>query len=286
MPEDVIRESSTEQEQGVTGSDTQPQGAFEQEQNTSATPTGEGQSPQADVDDLGVPYKNRYHEYKRKYEDLTGKYEEIITRLDNLPQTAQKQRQASEAEYLAYANDPNTSPEHRMWAMSEIEKLREEKTAGAVRRELEQFQKKQQDTQVRNSSTQYAINQYPEIAFRDSAGNFAGFNMESPMMRKIDELMRQEPELRTHPKGFALAADVAYAQLARSRQTQTAAKQEKLKQENTQLKKQTLVEGGGKPVVPQANPIQSAIGKTQSGSVKDAAAAMKEIFKARGVIEE
>ena len=69
---DVTQESSTETEvvNEVPKTDQQEQNA-ETQSETQIIPSPEVTGVQSDVDEFGVPYKNRYMEMKRKYEDVS-----------------------------------------------------------------------------------------------------------------------------------------------------------------------------------------------------------------------
>ena len=85
-----------------------------------------------DLDEFGVPYKNRYMEYKRKFE----KSEEEKQKISQQTQAqAQPQRQYSVAELEAFALETD-NPAHKQWAINEAERIREERTTQLIRKEL------------------------------------------------------------------------------------------------------------------------------------------------------
>lgn len=277
---DVTQTSSPEQP-SVNEVVTQPQENAELSATSNIPLTGEGNQPVADVDEMGVSWQNRAREYQRKLEDAEKRNQNQLEAILNEVKASREKSSEpkySESELLAFANDPDISSNQKAWAYKQIEELRKTNLESVVQKQFEGFQRKQQEQMARQQATQYAVNQYPEIALKDNAGNVVGFDFNNPLMRQIDSVLRENPDLQKHPKGFAAAADMAFGRLTRLQQSKNMQNQEKLKQENLQLKKQTLTEGSGKPVVPEINPQRKKVEATISGNIKDAHEAMKGIM--------
>lgn len=238
-----------------------------------------GGNPQVEVDEMGVPWKNRAMEYRRKFEDVTSKQEEILSRLNTLQEGGQ--RKYSETELRAFSEQTD-NPYHKAWASQEIEKLRAEQNAKLVRTEIEKFKTEQQQAQVKQQTYAEVAQNYSDAFVKDQAGNLVGWNNNHPLTQRIAYYM-QDPDIQANPRGLKVAAALAYADLSRTTQPQTFAKEQKMKREIKNLQNKTLVEGSGASVQQEISPRRKAIDKLrQTGSAKDAADALKHIFKASG----
>jgi len=277
--QDVNVDSSTTEE-AVTEANDQPQGEVDSPDSTEDTPSGGGKPVLSEVDEMGVPYQNRYMEMKRKYEDTGAQLSELKTMVQNL-QSNNKQKY-TKAQLTAFIANPDTEPEHRTWAIQEIEKLEEEKYSNIVKKEIQSLSEKQNFEKVRSQSFNYILQRNPEIAIRDNNGTFLGWNIKSPLFQKMDMYMRN-PEIANNPSGLRVALALAKEDLS---PTQVAT-QQKLKAQVKNLQKGTLVEGSGKThtqVVDNLNRAKDSL--RRSGHMKDANNAVKEWLKKQGKFEE
>jgi len=279
----VQEETSPEQEtqevvNEVSETDQQEQNAETQEISTD--PSGVGQSPAYEVDEMGVPWKNRAMEFKRKFEDQTNQLSELKEMIQGLQQGSQKPKYTV-AQLRAYAASPDITTQERVWAEAEIEKLQKAEMERLFEEKLTSLQKKQQANLVRSEALRTVQQRHPEAFNKDAQGRPIGWNNSSPLTQRIAQYM-QDPEIANNPRGLLVATAMANWDL--SQNTQIKSKQ--LKQEVKDLQKKTMFEGGGKSQPIEKNPVRKALDNAKSGSKKDATNAMKEILKARGIIEE
>jgi hypothetical protein len=92
--------------------------------------------------------------------------------------------------------------------------------------------------------------------------------------------------LVNHPRGLLAAAKMAYADTIMGQQMKTQVQTQQLKAEVKDLQKKTLIEGGSKQNIQPVPAHRQAIEKLrQTGSMKDAQAAVRELLRARGIGE-
>ena len=227
-----------------------------------------------DVDEFGVPWKNRAMEYRRKSEELADRIPQMIEeklKAVSSPQTPQYTYEQLEAYKLQ--NTSNT--EAVTWATGLQRKMEQEET-------IKQFEKvvgekdRQRDAEVkRQQSFEYVKNTYPDA-----------LNPNHPMSVGIRQYM-SIPEIGNNPQGLVFAAKAAYADYAMSQTPVLQQKSQQLKQEVRQLQKGQLIEGGGRKVVQSATPQQGAMDNLRkTGSVKDAESAIGAILKMKGILQE
>jgi len=246
------------------------------EEEVNIAPALEAGQPSDDVDSMGVPYKNRYHEQKRKFDDLSTKVETLTQKLESNSQ----QKEYSMAELKVFRDN---NPEHAAWADTEIEKLQEKKQKAIVEDTLRDYQRKQQAEQLKRDTFASTINRYPEIALKDTAGNFLGWNTKSPLFQRINVYM-SDPEVANNPRGLSVASALAYQDVNLNNSNKTKKVITKQKSAIKSLQKHTMVEGGGK-VAQTSNVNDSRERLRRSGSFKDAADAIGDIFVKQGVIK-
>jgi hypothetical protein len=189
----------------------------------------------------------------------------------------------SKAQLRAFSEQA-TDTNQKVWALEEIDKLDKVERQAEIRQVFEGQQKRSQEDVQRTQSFQFAIQNFPEIAIKDTMGNFAGFNQNSPLYQKIDEYMRN-PSLAQNPQGLMVAAKMAAFDLGvsmnrqlQSKVTQTTAalRKEQKKQLITGVGTQAQVEGAGSKVSKLAEQYR----KTGDKEV------FKQLAKARGLIPE
>ena len=277
--QDVSGDSSAT-ETVVEGDIDQSQVADSQDtEDTEVTPSGNGQPVTSDVDEMGVPYHNRYMEMKRKNEGLESKMVELTEAVKNLHSTTNKPKY-TRSQLTAFIANPDTESEHRTWAISELEKLDEERFTSVVKKEIQTLTERQVQERAKTQSFNYVIQRHPEIAIKDNSGNFVGWNVKSPLFQKMDAYMRN-PEIANNSSGLRVALALASEELS----IVQSAKQQKLKAQVKNLQKGTLVEGSGKThtqVVDNLNKAKDSLRK--SGHMKDASSAVKEWLKKQNKI--
>jgi len=254
----------------------------EQAQTTSPQETDQTVQPvNADVDEFGVPWKNRAMEWKRKSEETIEKMPHLID--EAIKSSFQQYGKPQEKEYSIAELEQFAinSPEHRPWV--------EEQKAQVIRKQLtkeveEKF--KAQDSQKeaaikRQNSFNWVATTFPETIARNAQGQPIGVNNNSPLVQEINRIM-QDPRFANDPEGLIAAAEIASARLSRSQQGVNQQKEDKLKAEVKHLQKQTLVEGGQKTNIQAIPAHRVALEKAkQSGNLKDVAAALKAMAEAK-----
>jgi len=240
----------------------------------------------SDVDEFGVPWKNRAAEWRRKSEDLAEKLPQIVEeKLQSVlsQQTGERKYTVEELEAFSAQTD---NPAYAQWARSEIRKRERDEQATVVRNEIGKWQKEQQDNIRKTQSFNYVIQNYPEVIIKTPTGQFVGFNQANPLFQQMNQIMTN-PKFANDPEGLAAAADIAYARLQRSQQPMVQQQVQKQKEEIKSLQRNTLVEGGGKQTTQAIPAHRAAIDKLkQTGSMKDAQAALEAIFAARRQSQE
>ena len=257
-----------EQEVETTTPETAPQ-------ETVAPKTQEVTQSQQELDERGIPWKNRAMENERKLRELEDKFKTI-------EQTNQpKKYTVQELESFALNN-----PEHRPWVEEEKAKLLQDSILGKVKEETQKEMQAREFELGRQRALEVAISQFPEIAIKDAQGRFVGWNNASPLTQSVARYM-QDPDVAKRPDGLIVAAKLAYADQAMS-QIQTSQKQvSKLKSQVKKIEQKTFVEGGGKPVSAPLNPVRKAVEQFKTtGSSSDAKSAMGAYLRASGILKE
>jgi len=268
--------------QEVVNQEAQPTSEPQTTQPTTETATPPaGQQTYDAVDEFGVPYKNRTFEWKRKYE-------ETIDRLPNMIEEAVKgsiqqygkpqEKKYTIAELESFAQQ---SPEHRPWVEEQKSQLLREQLTNEFEQKIKAVETKKESEIRRQQSFNYVATTYPDVFVKNQTGQIMGINNQNPMAQQINFLMN-DPRFANDPEGLMAAADIAYARLSRNQLTANQVKEQKLKAEVKHLQKQTMVEGGGNANVQAVPEFRKAIDKAkQSGSLKDTAAALAAIAKAK-----
>ncbi len=246
---------------------------------TTSTPQA-GQPSYEAVDEFGVPYKNRAFEWKRKYEDSLDKMSSIVEEAvkNSIKNNTPQQREYSFSELEQFAQD---RPEHRPWVEEQKALLLRKQITGEFDQKLKAVETQKQAEVKKQNAFNYVASTYPEIFVKNQGGQLMGVNNQHPMAQQINMLM-QDPRFANDPEGLMAAADIAYARVSRLKQRENLVKEQKLKAEVKQLQKQTLVEGGARQGVQAVPEYMKALERAkQTGSIKDAAAAMAAIAKAK-----
>lgn len=283
---DVQSESLPDNEQVVNESAEVDQSA-EDQQATTETPVEsaqpQGDVPDVEIDEAGVPWKNRAMEYRRKFEGLEAQQGEILKKVSQLQESSSKPKY-TENELRSFS-ETTDNPGHRAWALQEIEKTRQDQTAEVVRKELSKFQSQQEANVAKQQALQDVMRKYPEAFSTNPNGGVTGWDNKSLLAQRIGQYM-QDKEISNNPRGLTVAAALAYSDIATSQKSQELMKQQKMKREIRGLQSKTLVEGGGTKQAPPKNPARKAVDKArETGKIKDASHVMKEIFKAQGAIK-
>jgi hypothetical protein len=241
------------------------------------------------VDEYGVPWKNRAAEWKRKTEELAEALPNLVQ--DAVKSGFQQYGTPAKQEYTVeqlelYKLQNSDNPQILAWAEAEKSKLNRREIVREVEEKIQGQQRITQAEQTRQQSLNYVMQTYPDAFTKNAQGQIVSWNQNHPITGYIGRYM-QEPELANNPRGLIAAAKMAYADYAMSQQSGNNLKQQQLKAEVKHLQKQTLVEGGGKQNIQVVPEHRVAIDKLkQSGSLKDAVAALSAINKAKRASQE
>ncbi len=276
-------ESSTTETQDVNKEvqeTIQPEQTVEPEATSPAPESGNTQ--QEDVDELGVPYKNRYMEEKRKREKESSELSEIKEILKT--QVSQQQQKTYTLEELEAFERATDNESHAQWARNEAHKLREAELEKKVKDEFKKMSEAQKVESIKANSFNDVLHRNPNIFIRDSRGNFSGWNTNDPLCQSIQKYM-SNPRIANQPDAILVAEKFAKADLY---QMQQPVVRQKISDQANQLKnlqKKTLVEGAGQTQQGQISPTAAAIQKGLTGKVEDNTEAMNSILKRSGVIK-
>ena len=232
---------------------------------------------EGEVDEKGVPYKNRWMEAERKRKQLEDRYMGLESNLPNIIQDAvakaipqQSATPTYTKEELIKFKNSTESGEHRAWAEIELEKLRSKETQEYFEGQRQKDLKNTRVEQERQNAWNYVTNTYPVMMNQDGS-----FNPTNPLFQKMDRIMRSDETLRNHPSGIRVAADMALAEHIRETQPSLIQRELKLKRQVKKLERATLVEGAGQPQsVKQPNPLGDAMNRLSKTGDKDASKAV------------
>ena len=274
-----VVEETVEQQQPEVAPETQTE---------QVEPTPTVSAVNLDVDEFGVPWKNRAMEWRRKSEEAYERLPQLID--EKLSKVTQPQQQAPTYTYEqleAYKLQNATDPNIVAWATGEQRKLSQSEQRRILEEVVGQREQKQQAEYSRVKSLEYVQQSYPETFIKDSQGRIVNWNMEHPMYKEIDNLMRSNPQLVNDPQGLSAAADIAYGRYMRSQASNIAQSNVQLKSEVKKLQKGNLVEGSGKRAVQSTTVQQAAIENLKkTGNIKDAESAIGAILRAKGMLNE
>lgn len=249
----------------------------DQQQVVETPKPAEPQAVNLDVDEFGVPWKNRAMEFKRKFETIEQK-------IDKLSTGYQQPKQYSVEELEAFA-ETTDNPQHKIWAKSQIREIEKKEYAKVAEESVNKWKQEQEVERTKAQVFQSVLARNPDVAIKDQNGNFVGFNQNSPIFQRMNQYMNN-PEIANHPRGLEIAEAFAIRDLNIAQAPKVAQALVNKESEIKNLQKKTLIEGGGQPV-PAANPKSAAMDRLkQSGSIKDGAAIFKEMLKSQGVISE
>lgn len=263
---------------------TSPDGS-QAESETSQEPSPElPQGNQMDVDEMGVPWKNRYHESQRKLDKAIEQINAVSEKIDKSQGQQRGEYSIEELEAFAETTDNDG---HRAWAKGEIRKLQKEEVSKGIRNELNAWKAEQAAERVKSEALQTVMSRHPNAFRKNAQGQFVGWDSKSPLAQRIGYYM-QDPEIKNNPRGLLVASAMAFQDIGTAVTNQAVKQTTQAKAEVKNLQKKTLTEGGGVSSPPQPKtPTSVAKEKLAStGSTRDGAAAFKEILKSRGRIKE
>ena len=240
--------------------------------------------PVADVDEFGVPWKNRAMEWKRKSEEVMDRLPQMID--EKLSKVVQPQTPTYTYEQLeVYKQQNQADPNIVAWTVGEQRKIQQSEQRKLIEEVVGSRDRVRETETMKQKSLEYVQQTYPEAFKKDASGRFVGWDEAHPVTQNIFGLMRN-PELANNPQGLSAAADIAYGRFARSQAPALQQKVAQAKADVKQAQKASLTEGAGRRVTTSVTPQQTAIEQAKkTGSISDATAAMGAILRSRGLIE-
>ena len=259
--QEVVEEAGAPQQQAETTETTETQ-----------TPVVPATNP--DVDEFGVPWRNRAAEWQRKSEQLTEKLPQIIE--EQLRKVVQPQQPTYTYEQLeAYKLENSSNPNAVAWATGQQRELQKTEQRKMFEDIVGQRDKVREAEVARQQSFDYVQKTYPEA-----------MDVNHPIAQGIKSLM-QNPELANNPWGLSAAADIAYGRYMRSQAGNIQQTNSQLKREVKTLQKNSLTEGAGRKVVTTPSPQQTAMERVRkTGSIRDAESAVGAILRQKGILPE
>jgi hypothetical protein len=238
-----------------------------------------------DVDEYGVPYKNRFMEMKRKNEELTERLPQMIE--DKLKTITQPQTPTYTYEQLeVYKQQNQQDPNIVAWVVGEQRKIQQTEQRKLIEEVVGSRERVTREETIKQKSLEYVQKELPMAFKKDANGNPIAWDETHPITQQIFSLMRN-PALAQNPEGLMAAADIAYGRYMRSQAPVLQQKAAQAKADIKQAQKASLTEGAGRRVTTSMTPQQTAIENLRkTGSVKDAEAAIGAILRGRGMMEE
>jgi len=279
----------------VTAEQTDAQEVKQSEETQLSTPAEGASEVQEEVDEKGVPWKNRAMEFQRKFENATNQINAIQGKLPELieqsvRQATTKVQEESTPKYTisqleAFAQE---NPEQRPWVEEQKALIIQNKVIEATQAQYQKTEKEKQNQVVRQQSEQWVFNKpkFQECFMTDPMGRKV-WNPNHPLTQMIGMYMN-EPDVKARPDALLVAAKLAYADYMDVAIPQTQKVVKDLKRQTKRLEKQTLVEGGGVSTQQTGSDAYQKAKKQQAatGNIKDTAAAVRKYFEKIGVIKE
>lgn len=234
-----------------------------------------------DVDEFGVPWKERAKEYQRKLTETTERLPQIVEEtLARQQQKAPQEKQYSiqELEEIALQN-PNLRPQ----VEAEKEKIRQNQFLRIIEERDMKAVESQKAERIRYESEQTVIN---DPAFKDCfTQNALGqkqWNTTHPLTRMIGEILLDN-RIKNSPEGIKIAADIAYGRYAREVATKATTQAKVLQANLKREQKKTMVEGGSTVGRGSGDDFSKAKEElSRTGSAKAAQSAVSAYLKKAG----
>jgi hypothetical protein len=195
------------------------------------------------------PIENVAWETKRKLDETLPTIQRQIEELSTYIKENRTQPQTptyTKAQLQAYASDPTTTTEQRLWAYTEVDKQEKEDRRKEYESLVTSTQRKTHEETRRNQSAQWVAQNFPDTVVKDQTGNVMGWNNQSPILAKANEYMNRSENLRNDPEGFMAAVKMAAFDMGASVNLQNKVKST-IGQLRKEQKKQLASAGGTKP---------------------------------------
>lgn len=176
----------------------------EEQQEQAAEPSTQEVKPE--VDDR--PTANVAWEAKRKIDDLSPKVDRLLDMVQQ-NQAQPQQPQYTKAQLRAYASEPTTTTEQRLWAYTELDKLEKSERQKEYESLVKTTSERNNAESRKAQAAQWVANTFPETVIKDQSGNVVGWNNGSQLLAKANEYMRANQNLQNDPSGFMAAVKMA-----------------------------------------------------------------------------
>lgn len=231
-----------------------------------------------EIDEIGVPYKNRYMESQRKLQAL----EEKVDRLANVPQNT-PQKQEYTLEELEAFRDSTEDEYNRQWANKQIKELQVKNIDKLVQEKVNNYVQNEQVAKTKAQAFNDVVNRNPNIVARDPSGRIIGYNLKDPLCARMNQYL-SNPEIANRPDALLVAEAFAAKDLYYQSKNKSVSETELARAEAAELKKKTLPTGAGVSSNFSSTPdVYDRFKRT--GHINDATSIMKERLKKKGVIE-
>jgi hypothetical protein len=240
---DVTPDSSTGNEAPdvKTDSESSPE-STPQEQEAAST-----QEVKPEVRD-NRPIENVAWESKRKVDELYSKFDELKEAILTQRSQTQSQPTYSKAQLMAYAQEPTTTTEQRLWAYGEVDKLEKDERRKEYEQLVSQTRERTESDNRRVQSANWVAQNFPDMVVKDQVGNPMGWNQQHPVLLRANEYMSRNKNLQNDPEGFSAAVKMAAFDLGVQVNKQMNQKLDRtVGQLRKEQKKQLASSGGTKP---------------------------------------
>lgn len=285
---DVIAETSTAEDVNDVSQVVKAPTDAELE-SVSSTPeeTLADQAKEEEVDEKGVPYKNRYEEMRRKHDQVVESIPQMIEQtLNNNLNKYQTQNKQEPQEYSIEQIEQfvGENPQYRAWGEQEKSKLIAKQAVDELEKRMSAKEQKREFESKRNQAEAQLKTEFPDIFTKDSYGRDV-LDPSNALVREIAGIMR-DPDLQKRADGLYVATEIAYARQMRRTAGSNVKKETKLKQAVKNLEKKTFTEGGQKSQAVVRDDVKDAISDLKkTGSKQDVARAVSAYFKKAGYIQ-
>jgi len=233
--EDVMPESSTGEEE-TPATPEQIEG-----QEPATEEPSEPQEVKEEVKD-DRPLKNLYWEQKRKVDEL---YDLVKKLAEQKTQPVPQQRQYTKAQLRAFAENPDTPPEHKIWAYEEIDRIEKEERDNSIKKMFETYKSQSDAEAKRREAESWVVRTFPQVVIKDASGNPVAWNYNDPLVKEAFSILNSDERFANAPDGLAGAFEIAYGRLARRGQVDLAKKVNETTAQLRREQKKNLIPAGG-----------------------------------------
>jgi hypothetical protein len=157
------------------------------------------------------PIENVMWEVKRKVDETIPQLHSKIEELTNLvkEQRSPTQPTYSKAQLHAYASEPTTTTEQRLWAYTELDKLEKTERQREYETLVTSTRKNTEAESRKAQAANWVAQTFPDTVVKDNSGNNLGWNNQSQILMRANDYMNRSETLRNDPEGFMAAVKMA-----------------------------------------------------------------------------